>query len=90
MNAENAKTMYMGLTNIPMMNAEIVMGVSLMLLFIAFRFTLGFKTILLAHITFNIPYVILSVIAKIETDEPLILMKLHWTLGLLRPMHSSK
>lgn len=55
------KTMYMGLTNIPMMNAEIVMGVSLMLLFIAFHMTLGFGTILIAHITFNIPYVILSV-----------------------------
>ena len=60
------KTMYMGLTNIPMMNAEIVMGVSLMLLFIAFRMTLGFGTILIAHITFNIPYVILSVAPKLK------------------------
>ena len=59
------KTMYMGLTNIPMMNAEIVMGVSLMLLFIAFHMTLGFGTILIAHITFNIPYVILSVLPKL-------------------------
>ena len=55
------RTFYMGLTNIPMMNAEIVMGISLMLLFIAFRINLGFSTILIAHITFNIPYVILSV-----------------------------
>ena len=55
------RTLFMGVTNIPMLNADIVTGVSLMLLFIAFRFTLGFKTILLAHITFNIPYVILSV-----------------------------
>lgn len=60
------KTMYMGLTNIPMMNAEIVMGVSLMLLFIAFHMTLGFRTILIAHITFNIPYVILSVLPKLK------------------------
>ncbi len=60
------KTFYMGLTNIPMMNAEIVMGVSLMLLFIAFRMTLGFGTILIAHITFNIPYVILSVSPKLR------------------------
>ena len=60
------KTMYMGLTNIPMMNAEIVMGVSLMLLFIAFHMTLGFGTILIAHITFNIPYVILSVAPKLK------------------------
>ena len=60
------KTMYMGLTNIPMMNAEIVMGVSLMLLFIAFHMILGFGTILIAHITFNIPYVILSVAPKLK------------------------
>lgn len=60
------KTIYMGLTNIPMMNAEIVMGVSLMLLFIAFHMTLGFGTILIAHITFNIPYVILSVLPKLK------------------------
>lgn len=60
------KTMYMGFTNIPMMNAEIVMGVSLMLLFIAFHMTLGFGTILIAHITFNIPYVILSVAPKLK------------------------
>ena len=60
------KTMYMGLTNIPMMNAEIVMGVSLMRLFIAFHMTLGFGTILIAHITFNIPYVILSVLPKLK------------------------
>ena len=60
------KTMYMGLTNIPMMNAEIVMGVSLMLLFIAFHMTLVFGTMMIAHITFNIPYVILSVSPKLK------------------------
>ena len=60
------RTLFMGITNIPMLNADIVTGVSLMLLFIAFRFTLGFKTILLAHITFNIPYVILSVMPKLK------------------------
>lgn len=60
------RTLYMGVTNILMMNAEIVMGVSLMLLFIACRMTLGFGTILIAHITFNIPYVILSVAPKLK------------------------
>ena len=60
------RTLFMGITNIPMLNADIVTGVSLMLLFIAFRLTLGFKTILLAHITFNIPYVILSVMPKLR------------------------
>ena len=60
------RTLFMGITNIPMLNADIVTGVSLMLLFIAFRLTLGFKTILLAHISFNIPYVILSVMPKLK------------------------
>ncbi len=60
------RTLFMGITNIPMLNADIVTGISLMLLFIAFRFTLGFSTILLAHITFNIPYVILSVMPKLK------------------------
>ena len=60
------RTLFMGITNIPMLNADLVTGVSLMLLFIAFRLTLGFKTILLAHITFNIPYVILSVMPKLK------------------------
>lgn len=60
------KTFYNSLTNIPMMNAEIVMGISLMLLFIALRMTLGFGTILMAHVTFDIPYVILSVTPKLK------------------------
>lgn len=56
----------MTVTNIPMLNADIVTGISLMLLFIACRVTLGYSTILLAHITFNIPYVILSVMPKLK------------------------
>ena len=56
----------MGITNIPMLNADIVTGISLMLAFIAFGISLGFKTILIAHITFNIPYVILSVMPKLK------------------------
>lgn len=65
------RTVMMGITNIPMLNADIVTGISLMLLFIAFRSqfgigTMGFATILLAHITFNIPYVILSVMPKLK------------------------
>ena len=60
------RTVVTGVTNIPMLNADIVTGISLMLLFIACRFSLGFKTILIAHITFNIPYVILSVLPKLR------------------------
>jgi len=60
------RTVMLGITNIPMLNADIVTGISLMLLFIVCRFSLGFTTILLAHITFNIPYVILSVMPKLR------------------------
>ena len=56
----------LGATNIPMLNADIVTGISLMLAFIAFGVSLGFKTVLIAHITFNIPYVILSVMPKLK------------------------
>jgi len=60
------KTIVMGITNIPMLNADIVTGISLMLAFIAFGISLGFQTVLIAHITFNIPYVILSVMPKLK------------------------
>ena len=64
------RTIVMGITNIPMLNADLVTGISLMLAFIAFGLSLGFKTILIAHITFNIPYVILSVMPKLkQTDK---------------------
>lgn len=52
-------------TNIPMVSSELVTGVSLMMLFIALRIPSGILTMLLAHITFNIPYVILSVTPKL-------------------------
>ena len=72
---KKSRTVLMGITNIPMLNADIVTGVSLMLLFIAggtllgyfgIQFSLGFATVLIAHITFNIPYVILSVMPKLK------------------------
>ena len=64
------RTFVMGVTNIPMLNADIVTGISLMLSFIAFGISLGFETVLIAHITFNIPYVILSVMPKLkQTDQ---------------------
>ena len=77
----------MTVNNIPMMNADIVTGVSMCLLFVAFfsgwgsfaswfntlglfrlptHLTMGFGTLLIAHITFNIPYVILSVGPKLR------------------------
>ena len=51
------QTIYLGATNIPLLNADIVTGISMMLLFVKF-IDLGFVTVLLAHITFSIPYVI--------------------------------
>ena len=56
---------FMTLTNIPMLNADIVTGISLMLWLVHF-IPLGFGSVLLAHITFNIPYVILSVMPRIQ------------------------
>jgi len=56
----------MTLTNIPMTMPDIVTGISLMLLFIFTRVQRGYVTMLLAHITFNIPYVILPVMPKLK------------------------
>ncbi len=59
-------------TNIPMMNPDIVTGVSMMLLFVAagsipfLHIKLGFGTMLIAHTTFNLPYVILSVLPRFK------------------------
>ena len=66
----------MTLTNIPMTNPEIVTGVSLALLFafagqmMKLKSVLGFTTLLIAHITFNLPYVILNVMPKLSQMDP--------------------
>ncbi|MEE0968130.1 MAG: ABC transporter permease [Clostridia bacterium] len=63
-------------TNIPMMNPDIVTGISMMLLFVfvggllKLDNNLSFATLLIAHITFNLPYVILSVLPKIRQLDP--------------------
>lgn len=70
-----SRSAVMSVTNIPMMNADIVTGVSLMLLFVfignlfALRESLGFFTVLSAHITFNLPYVILSVMPRLRATD---------------------
>ena len=74
MRSRAAKGAINAVTNIPMMNPEIVTGISMMLLFVfisnhIFRtqdVELGFGTLLIAHVTFNLPYVILSVSPKIR------------------------
>jgi spermidine/putrescine transport system permease protein len=63
-------------TNLPMMNPEIVTGVSMMLLFvfvgrlIGASNSLSFGTLLIAHVTFNLPYVILNVLPKLNQTDP--------------------
>ena len=59
------QTIYLGATNIPLLNADIVTGISMMVLFVKFM-DLGFVTVLIAHITFSIPYVILNVMPKLR------------------------
>ena len=73
-----AKSSVMTVTNIPMMNPEIVTGVSMMLLFVFIGSilgasgVLGFWTLFIAHVTFSLPYVILNVLPKLrQTDANL-------------------
>ena len=65
-----SRAFIMGITNIPMINADIVTGISLMLLFKVLHFGTGFVTVLLAHVTFNIPYVLLAVMPRMKTINP--------------------
>ena len=91
-----ARTVCMTINNIPLTNADIITGVSMMLLFVFagqaladfsgwlnntqlaenanlwfdFSFSLGFVTLLIAHITFDIPYVIVSVLPKLRQLDP--------------------
>ena len=62
-------SLVMGFGNIPLLNADIVTGIALMLWFVRFM-PLGMTSILLAHVTFNIPYVILSVMPRLKQLNP--------------------
>ncbi|MCI5936854.1 MAG: extracellular solute-binding protein [Eubacterium sp.] len=62
---KGTRTLFMSVTNIPMLNADIVTGISFMLLFLAVNYTMGFSSVLIAHITFNLPFVILSVLPRL-------------------------
>ncbi|WP_206458587.1 ABC transporter permease [Anaerovorax sp. IOR16] len=63
---KRSRTAIMNITYLPVINPEIVMGVSLMLLFVLMGIKFGLITLILAHITFNLPYVILSVMPKLR------------------------
>lgn len=60
------KSIITNITNIPMLNAEIVTGLAFMLLFVGMGISLNFSTVLIAHVTFCIPYVFLSVMPKVQ------------------------
>ena len=74
--SRRSKRLTIMITNIPMTNPEIVTGVSLALLFVfvgsllKINNVLGFWTLLIAHVTFNLPYVILSVMPKLSQMDP--------------------
>lgn len=60
------KSISMKLLNIPMLNAEIITGVSLMFFFVFLSFSLGFTTLLIAHVIFDVPYVVLSILPRLR------------------------
>ncbi len=66
---KRTRSAVLSVNNIPVTNPDIITGVSLMLLFIALGIERGELTLLLAHITFNIPYVILSVLPKLHQAD---------------------
>ena len=58
------------LNNIPMINPDVITGVSLFLLFIFLHFSQGYLTVILSHISFGTPYVVLSVLPKLRQMNP--------------------
>lgn len=60
------KAIMMSITNIPILNSEIVIGISMMLLYFAISFSLGFTSVLLALTAAHMPYVILNVLPKLR------------------------
>ena len=63
---ERSRLVLMGINNIPLLNADIVTGISIMMTFIVCGISLNYGTVLFSHITFCIPYVILSVMPKFK------------------------
>jgi spermidine/putrescine transport system permease protein len=64
------QNLVLNVTYLPILNPDIVTGLSLMLLFLFVGLPRGYFTLVLAHITFNIPYVILSVLPKLRQMDP--------------------
>lgn len=66
---KHAKSLTLSGTYIPMINADIVTGVSMLLLFILLKIPRGYMTLLIAHITFCLPYVVLSVLPRLKSMD---------------------
>ena len=66
---DRSRLVLMGINNIPLLNADIVTGISIMMTFIVCGISLNYGTVLFSHITFCIPYVILSVMPKFKQLE---------------------
>ena len=64
------KTMINTLNNIPMLNPDIITGISLFLLFVSLGISQGYTTVILAHITFCTPYVVLCVLPRLQQMNP--------------------
>ena len=64
------KSIFINLSYIPMISPDIVIGISLLTLFVMVRIPQGIFTLILAHITFNIPYVIFAVLPKLQQLDP--------------------
>jgi spermidine/putrescine transport system permease protein len=64
------KTIMNTLNNIPMLNPDIITGISLFLLFVSLGITQGYTTVILAHVTFCIPYVVLCVMPRLQQMNP--------------------
>ena len=67
---KTSKAVVTNITYVPMMNADIVTGVSMLLLFIFLRIPRGYATLLISHVAFNVPYVIFSVLPRLRALNP--------------------
>lgn len=67
---KKAKDLVLNISYLPVINPDIITGVSLMLLFIILKIKFGFSTLILAHVTFNVPIVIFNVLPRLRQMDP--------------------
>ena len=64
------KSLIMNITYLPVLNPDIVMGISMMILFVAMSFPRGMTSLIISHITFGLPYGVISVLPKLAQLDP--------------------